>query len=505
MSAPRPVIVGVAETANRDDDRIVHPVELLEAAARAALDDVGAAVAARIGAVYATPMSVFNKDNGGAIVAEILGLAPGPRVESRFSGAGSGRLLAAACDEVAEGRIDAALIVGGIADASVRRAERAGVDAPAPPTSVWSQGSGRPDLLERARPLGVQPATLAEAHAGAMLPSAYFALAESILAHESGRDPAAQRAWLGELLAPFTAVAAARPDVAWFPTERSGAELAVVHEGNRLIAEPYTKSMCSFPTVDQAAAVVVVSDALAAELGIPAERRVYPRAAAMVREPGSPATRVEMHRSAALTAAGRRAFAAAGIASSDVDWFDLYSCFPAAVQICADALGVGVDGGRPLTVTGGLAYHGGPGAAYGVHATAAMVERCRTQPDGIGAMVGLGGLIDDFAVVVMSSRPGPGPWTSDAGDDVTAELASAAVPISREASGEGIVEAMTVLHDRESGPVAAPAIVRLTDGSRAGARVRDRKLPAELAGTSLVGATVTLETDADGRVRYEPK
>ena len=42
-----PVIAGIGQVANKDDERIVHPMELLEAAARMALDDAGIAAGAR--------------------------------------------------------------------------------------------------------------------------------------------------------------------------------------------------------------------------------------------------------------------------------------------------------------------------------------------------------------------------------------------------------------------------------------------------------------------------
>ena len=71
---------------------------------------------------------------------------------------------------------------------------------------------------------------------------------------------------------------------------------------------------------------------------------------------------------------------------TDVDQLgpvDLYSCFPSVVQIAAAELGLPVDDpARPLTVTGGLTFGGGPGNNYGTHAVAA---------DGGGPPVGSGG------------------------------------------------------------------------------------------------------------------
>ena len=65
-------------------------------------------------------------------------------------------------------------------------------------------------------------------------------------------------------------------------------------------------------------------------------------------------------RPAIATAVGD-ALDAAGITLDDVARFDLYSCFPSAVQVATRALGIAADDPRPLTVTGGLGLRGRTG------------------------------------------------------------------------------------------------------------------------------------------------
>lgn len=480
-----PVLVGAAEVANKDPERIVHPVDLLAEATLRAFADAGADVAASIGAVHSAPLSVFSTDDGGAMVAEKLGLPPGERVQGRYSGAAAQRHLAQLCAEIRAGRLRGGLVVGGVADASVRQAARLGIDPPAPPTSIWSQGSdGVGEItLVMPPPFPFTP----EEGAGAQMPTSYFALVESALG--AGRTPAGHRAHLGELLAPFTEVAATRPEVAWFPEVRTPDELATPTAQNRLVAEPYTKLLCSFPTVDQAAAFVVLSSAEADRLGIPLERRVWPAAITLGHEDGAPSSRRSIGVAESLHAAVTRAGAADAVA------FDLYSCFPAAVQLEMAALGLAPDDPRPRTLTGGLPYHGGPGAAYTVHAVAAAVQRARALAGGRVAVVGLGGMVDDFSVGVYSTEPVADPLIETA-PTVTAP----AVPFQRHASGEAVVDASTVLHERDTGPTEAPVIARLDDGTRVGARAADPELPAQVAGRALVGTTVRLTATELGTV-----
>ena len=67
----------------------------------------------------------------------------------------------------------------------------------------------------------------------------------------------------------------------------------------------------------------------------------------------------------------------------DVTRFDLYSCFPAAVEIAMKAFGLaGPAGGddRALTLTGGLGFAGGPGNNYSTHAIAQQSTRAGANP-----------------------------------------------------------------------------------------------------------------------------
>jgi acetyl-CoA C-acetyltransferase len=487
-----PVVVGVGQVANKDPERIVHPVELIVAAARGALADAGADLRDRIGAVYSAPLSVFSEARGADLVAEQLGIGRGERHQSTYSGAGPQHHLANAAHEIAAGRLDAALIVGGIADASVRAARRRGIEPPSPPTSVWSQGSdGVGASLTRVLSAWRHP-YCAEAAAGAQMPSSYFAVLASALAAAAAHDAGEHRTWYGELLAPFTAVAATRPDLAWFPEPRAPADISTPTDDNRFVAEPFTKLMCSFPTIDLAAAVIVTSVDVADRLGIPDSARVYPWAAASAKEHGPPSERAAMHRSEAYALAARTACQSAGVAPSDIGAFDLYSCFPAAVELGMAAFDVAPGDRRPLTLTGGLPYFGGPGASYALHGIACAVERCRTTDD-VVAVGALGGFVDDFGVGLYSRAVPQRPF-AHAG---SLRPPASGVLIARRGDEVAEVIAGTVLHDRDAGPVEAPVIVRLANGARLGAKAASAAIAAEVAGTTLVGRRVRIRPDGD--------
>jgi acetyl-CoA C-acetyltransferase len=464
---------------NKDESRIVHPMELVEAATRAALDQAGID-SSSVGGVYTTPLSSLTEDDAAGMLADALDAGPGPRVVSTYSGAAPQRLLAAACRAVAAGEIDVAVVAGGIADASVRRARRAGIEPPAGPTSVWSQGSKTPLPKDFRRDWG--PAYIPEIGSGAGLPASYFALVQSVLDSDRPVD-------LGQLMAPFTATAARRPDLAWFPTARSAADIAVPSPDNRMVAEPYTKRMCSFPTVDLAAALVVTADGR--------KGGVYPRVISAAKEAVPPAGWPDMSRPASLQAAVSVALERSGWSPDEMGAFDFYSCFPAAVLLAARELGLAHDDPRGLTASGGLPYFGGPGASYSIHGLACLFEDMAAGAGPLGLAVGVGGMVTYFSVGIYSLEPVPFDWI-----DIP-EPEAPPVPTDPAATGRCVVDAMTVLHTSGAGPVEAPVIGRTRDGARFGARLAESGLAKELAGRSLVGGQIDVERVGD-RLVYRP-
>ena len=336
----------------------------------------------------------------------------------------------------------------------------------------------------------------AEGGAGIAAPGDIFALIESVLAAEAGRSVDQQLVWLGRVMSRFTEVAATQPGVAWFPVARTPAELSEVTPGNRLVVEPYTKRMNSFPTVDLATAMFVTSERLAHQLGIPDNHLVYPHAVSTAKDPHAPSGREHFARSPALDHALRVAFEQAAVGPNDCVAFDLYSCFPAAVQMIAGAIGSDLFDERKLTVTGGLPYFGGPGANYAAHALVRFVHAARASA-GPRLSVGLGGAAGDFGVCILDAAAPAAPFSFDEGTEVTAELRARDVRVAPEREGEVTVTAMTVAHDRNDGPVRAPMIVRFDDGTLAGARSPSVAATRALAGTSLVGQRVRVR-QADG-------
>ena len=187
---------------------------------------------------------------------------------------------------------------------------------------------------------------------------------------------------MGALWARFAAVAATNPN-AWVRSAPSAEQIAAPAEGNPWIAYPYTKLLVANAVVDQAAALILCSAEAAQRAGVPESRWIYPVAATEAVVSRHVSERMELYEEPPQRLAGLRALELAGVEPAALDFVDLYSCFPSAVQLGATALGLDLE--RPLTVTGGLTFAGGPLNSYVIHAIATTMARLRERPDAKGA------------------------------------------------------------------------------------------------------------------------
>lgn len=469
-----PVIVASGQCLERD-----APVSALDLMARAGRECLAQAPALADGVDRVSVVSVMSPvpPAPASALAARLGLSPARTEVSTIGGNSPQWLLNRAASDIATGRAGTVLVAG----AETQRTMKAMVSPPPVP----EEQALAPDPVVGDHRAGVGQAEL---DAGLIAPVHVYALFESVLAHRAGRSFEQHRRVLGELMAPFTAVAAAHP-AAWFPTRRTPEELSTVGPGNRLVAEPYPKLLCAVINVDQGACVLVTSLAAARRAHV-ADRAAFCLAGAEANDVWFPSARPDPGSSPAIAAAAGAALEAAGVGVDEVSAFDLYSCFPCAVEMAAHAIGIDVDDKRGLTVTGGLPYFGGPGNNYTLHAIATMAERLR-QTGGSGLVTGLGWYATKHAVGVYGADPPPRGWRH--ADTTAAQTAidAAGAEVAADAVGPATVVASTVVSGRDGRPQAAPVIARLDDGRQVAAAAEDEELAA-LAGRNLVGERVLL-------------
>jgi len=480
-----PVVLSTGQTVERH--ATVSALELAARAARQCLDEAPG-VEARIDLVSVVDIMSAAPPAPAAALARRLRLEPARTEVTTVGGNSPQWLVNRAAAAVAAGELQGALVVGAEAQRSARLHGGDRAPSPHPDGDAGPGGDHGPDPVVGDDRSGVGGAELS---VGLVAPVHVYALFESVIARRAGHTPAQHRAALGALMAPFTEVAAKHP-VAWFPELRSGTELATVSADNRIVAEPYPKRMCAFFHVDQGAAVLVTSLAVARAAGV-AERAVFCWSGAEATDVWFPVARPDLGSSPGLAAAVSAATSAAQLGVDDIGAFDLYSCFPCAVEMAVEALGISGHDRRGLTVTGGLPYFGGPGSTYSLHAIATIVDRLRER-GGTGLVSALGWYATKHAVGIYGTAPPVRGWRRGDTEEAQQAIDASALPVASGARGRAVVVASTVAVAPDGAVSAAPVIARLADGSQIAAAAAPGELAA-LAGRNLVGEVVDVSGD----------
>ncbi|MGE0045612.1 MAG: acetyl-CoA acetyltransferase [Hyphomonadaceae bacterium] len=458
MVNPRtPVLIGGGQKTFRKGDA-PGPMAMMLEAAKAAAADAGLPESALKGVDWLGVVG-FTIDSGGnvrrlpiprypdppAAFAAEIGAKPKRSLYTHMGGNTPQALVNLAAEEIAEGRAELVLLVGteflGSLMARLKSGGDvsmygvAGVTGPADHVERW--GDDRPGCTDQERAHGLD------------FPTNVYPLFENALRAHRGSSLEAHQLSMGKLFAPFSAVAAKNPN-AWFPKARSAEEISAEGPENRMVGFPYTKYLNAIIQVDQAAAIVMASTAKADELGVAQEKRVYLHGCADATELWNPLDRVNYHSSPAIRTGTQKAFAMAGKKPADMDFFDLYSCFPSAVEIACAEIGLKEDDPRGLTVTGGLPYFGGPGNNYVMHSIAEMLTRLRGKPGSFGLVTANGWFLTKHAFGIYSTTPTKGAWKRENPKSYQKEIDAMAHPeIVREPSGDATIETFTVVHARD--------------------------------------------------------
>ena len=461
------------------------PLDMMEEAARRAGEEAGRGALAAVDAVLVVrPQSRVLDAPEQALVGR-LGLRP--RI-TRLSGIGGQvpqQFVNEAAGMLARGDATAVLICG------------AETFYPRSADAARGEGAllqGIPADYDAEDAVG---ASALEVRHGLSLPIHGFPLFENALWAQSGLDKTAWLDRVGRLWAGFSEVAAQHPN-AWTRRPLSATDIVTPAADNRPIAYPYTKRMVSLVMADIGAAVILTTADRAAAARDGGGRAVYFRGGAYARaRQRFMIDKSDYTSSPALARAAARAEIRAGLAAAEVAAFDLYSCFPCAVNVARRHLGLEDGDPRPLTQTGGLGFFGGPGSNYALHGIASMAEAIAAGRYASGMTTALGWFMHKYAVGIYADTPGTHDISHDDRDDAAApdagEAPEAHDPAPR---GGGVIETWTVVYDREQRPARGIVYGRTDAGLRFVANLpHDDAVYAEFTGENVVGRRVDLAGD----------
>lgn len=483
------VVTGFGQIKQGKEKRspVLSPVELMAEAARMAETASGVAnILKTLDAVMVVKVMSHFYDNAADELSHHIGAAPRLKYVSKIGGNSPQQLVNTAAGMIARGELDTVLIAGG---ETYYPRDKTQKDT----GSVLFKG------LDEIHPeddlVGCTPE---EARHGIVLPVQGFPLFETALWAESGLDIDTYRFNVGKRWSQFSHTARNNP-YAWLQQPKSPEEIVTPTPVNRMVVFPYTKFMTALVTVDQAAAILLTTEENAKRSGSNGKNRVYFRGGAYAEDRQRfLIQRTKFTQSPPLRTAAKKALRRSGFALDEIECFDIYSCFPCSVAIARKMIGISDGDDRPLTLTGGLGFFGGPGNNYSLHAIATLAESISEGKFNNGMITSLGWFIHKHAVGVYSSAPPDHDVsTHDIEDKENFLSGDTPAPLREQVSGKGEIETYTVIHDRDGEPSYAVIYGISEKGFRFVANSpRDKLIFKKLMSANYVGKTVRLSHDA---------
>lgn len=460
------VIVGVGEVVEQvpnDLETASSPLDLMEAAVKAALNDSGSkslkseidTIAAvrtfsESGAQLRSPFG--DPANLPRAICKRAGIDPKHAIYSCSGGQVPQQLVNEFAAKVSEGERDVVLLVGGEALANQKALKKAKTKANWRDDTDGSSERRHPEITNMFDIAHLQNEFL-------HIPSAYTVM-EHARRKKLGLSSEDYARKCGQLFESIAKTASIHPN-AMFKNALNAKQITTLSEDNNSVTDAYPRAMTAKDGVNQAAAIILMSEDKARDLGIDENKWVYAISGSDAEDVTLP-YREDLGRSVAMDAAYEGALSAANLGVQDIHCFDIYSCFPVAVFAACDALGIGYDDPRGLTVTGGLPFFGGPGNNYSMHGIVNVVKKLRTTEKGYGMVGANGGFITKHCIGIYSKMPGN--WLMADKSALAAKVASQAKPnVAYFADGRAKIEGYSVEYGRK-GPKRGYVQGRLEDG-----------------------------------------
>jgi acetyl-CoA C-acetyltransferase len=476
-----PVLVGQAQVVQHEDDVLAAwgPIELMSEAVRQAIADAGSAALTSIDEIHVARSLTNREPNPGAAIARACGITASHHTLTSHGGNTPQWLVNHTARRIFDGEIDCAVLVGGEAMRTRNRAKKLGLEP------GWFTAQHTDDPAHATNP-EFNMNHDAEMALRIILPIEIYPMFETALRARDGHSVDEHQRHIGKLWSRFSAVAATN-EFAWDRTPHSADEIVTPTANNRVIGFPYTKLMNANNNVDMAASLIICSVERAQQLGVPRDRWVFPVAGTDCHEKPFVSHRMSFTDTPAIRMGGQMALDLAHTSFDDIEVIDLYSCFPSAVQIGAEALGLELS--RTLTCTGGLTFAGGPFNNYSMHAIAESMRRIRSGAERAFVWAN-GGFLTKHSFGVYAHAPsGRGyAWA-------TPQLELDALPERQmihgpDAAGTYVVEAYSVMHDRDGAPSTIRAALLNDYGMRAWGISEDAALASDFTANEWVGNTV---------------
>ena len=464
VSANTPILVGVGQVLNRISDlsEALEPLEMMWQAVQLAEADADCGrFLDRVESVRVI-RGIWNYKNPAKLIGERLGATNFETVGTLIGGNQNQAVINTTACEIRDGKLDLVLITGAENGNSATKARNLGVQLPQ---------TDAPGSYDRIVGAEQQPEHHPfEVHKGIRRAIQVYPMYDNRIRFSRGESIAEHLERVSGLWSRFNDVGLRNPN-AWVQTNMTAEEIRTPSERNRPISFPYTKFMNANMSVNMGAALIMSSVIRAKALGIPESKWVYPLAGVKGYDHFSASVRDEFDESPGIRIVAQCLLEHADVTADTLDYVDLYSCFPSAVQVAAKEYGFSEE--RDLTVTGGLTFGGGPLNNYVMHSIARTVELLRERLGGKGLVTANGGNIYKHVHGIYGNEPPNRPFIAD---DVQDQINALPARTCLETyDGSATIESYTVMYEGFE-PTIGHIACRTIGAERTWVNTTDREL-----------------------------
>ena len=428
----KPVVIGLGITQQKGSyAELDEALFLMEKVAMRAINDCGNPKIKDFIDVIDIPKGFWRYRDPGKWIAEKNNFSNAKTSVNKI-GVLQQHLINNTCNKIIKGEIRAGLILGGESRAKMIAALKEGVEY------KEMELSTNPDQYVKAKD---DLYGEGEAEALGLMAVGYYAVMESAMRKSKSLTLKEHEDYLGSMYAEFSEIAS-KNQYAASDKSISKDQIMLANNDNKPMAYPYNKYHCTSWNVNQASAILICEEELADQLNISKQKRIYPMASSETNHMIALIQRPSLISSAGLKLASEKINEVVDENSINLDFIDLYSCFPVAVQQFENVLNLNTKISK--TITGAMPFAGGPLNNYMLHATVQALLKLRNQ-SGNSLITGVSGMMTKQSFCLWSSEYQIPFYHVDV--TKKAQQLDKPIPISKAKHGNGIVIGYTVLYE----------------------------------------------------------
>jgi len=394
------VIAGTSHLTKKPQDTPLNVIELMCEATQKAAEDAGNdAILSAVDQII-VPQGTWSISNPGGLIAQHLDISA--RSITYNIGILQSSLIKRAIEDVSASKSRCTLIVGGEAKNFERNASEF---LNAIPTLSDSRTQDSPEFIQPSE----LPISRYEIEMGLIRAPDQYALIENSYANEHKFTRENHQELINKEWQEMARIADSIPS-SWV---RDANDHLKENGWGRTIATPYRLHHVTQWNVNQASAVLITTEDIAKNYSNGSDKLIFPDVLIESNAVTPVTERSQLHECNGLDQIKTEYVRLTGTKLSESQFHELYSCFPIAVRLQREAFKLGK---RPVTITGGMTFAGGPYNNFMLQGLSQLTKQVR-ESETTGVVTSVSGMLTKQGLISLSSRQPPsGIYLSDVSD-----------------------------------------------------------------------------------------